>query len=460
MDLAQLTTEGRNPASEQIDRLSPLEIVRLMNAQDALVSEAVAQVLEPIAQAVQVITARLSEGGRLVYLGAGTSGRLGVLDASECPPTFNSRPWQVVGLIAGGPTALTRAVEGAEDSAQRGAEDLQGIGLTAADAVVGIATSGRTPYVIGGLRYARQRGAWTAGLACNADSALTQVADLMIVPVVGPEIISGSTRLKAGTATKLVLNMLTTAAMIRLGKTYGNLMVDLQTTNEKLTHRSRRLVAELAGVAPEEAAALLTRCGGDTKTAIVSARRRLAPDQAAQLLTAAQGRLRTALELDVATAWQLPSVSGEATPTDLVIGLDGGGSKTVAWLCRSGEIDRQPAGVGQSGPSNPLAAGWNTALDNVDLALERAFHAAGWNRGPVRAACLSLAGAGRDADRQRIAHWARQRQVAEQILVTDDAQAVLAAGTPAGVGVALICGTGSLAFGRSADGRSARAGGW
>jgi N-acetylmuramic acid 6-phosphate etherase len=282
MDLAQLTTEACNPASEQIDRLSALEIVQLMNAEDGRVPLAVGQVAGAVAAAIEGIAERMRRGGRLIYLGAGTSGRLGVLDASECPPTFNSRPWQVVGLIAGGPTALTRAVEGAEDRPETAIEDLQRVNLSGDDAVVGIATSGRTPYVLGGLQYAGRIGALTVGLTCNADSELTAVAQQMIVPVVGPEVVSGSTRLKAGTATKLVLNMLTTGVMIQLGKTYGNLMVDLQTTNQKLTHRSRRIVRQLTGVSDDQAAALLQTLrrryqDGDRRTAA----RRLAAGRSA-----------------------------------------------------------------------------------------------------------------------------------------------------------------------------------
>ena len=259
-----MTTEARNPASEQIDRLSALEVVKLMNSEDARVPWAVRQVAAAIAEATDGIAECLLRGGRLIYLGAGTSGRLGVLDASECPPTFNSRPWQVVGLIAGGPAALTRAVEGAEDRPEAAVGDLQQISLRRDDAVVGIATSGRTPYVLGGLQYANGVGALTIGLTCNADSELAAVSQQMIVPVVGPEVISGSTRLKAGTATKLVLNMLSTGAMVKLGKTYGNLMVDLQTTNQKLTHRAQRIVRELTGVEADQAAELLRQCGGDT----------------------------------------------------------------------------------------------------------------------------------------------------------------------------------------------------
>ncbi|MDZ4686065.1 MAG: N-acetylmuramic acid 6-phosphate etherase [Planctomycetaceae bacterium] len=290
------TTEARNPASERIDTLSALEIVRLMNAEDAKVPEAVGRVAGEIAKAVEIIADRLRRGGRLIYFGAGTSGRLGVLDATECPPTFSTPPEQVVGLIAGGYTALTRAVEGAEDHPEFAVEDLKQIQLSAADVVVGIATSGRTPYVIGGLEYARQLGAYAIGLACNDGSALAAAADLMLTPVVGPEVVSGSTRLKAGTATKLVLNMLTTGAMVRLGKTYGNLMVDLRATNVKLVARSRRIVAMLTGLSEADAEVQLANCQGELKTAIVAARRGVSPEVARQLLRDANGQLRGALD--------------------------------------------------------------------------------------------------------------------------------------------------------------------
>jgi N-acetylmuramic acid 6-phosphate etherase len=247
MDLARLVTEGRNPDSADIDRLSARQIVELMNREDARVAEAVGREAEPIARAVELIAERLRAGGRLVYIGAGTSGRLGVLDASECPPTFNSPPGQVIGLIAGGSAALTRAVEGAEDREEDGAADLRLARLSAADVLVGIATSGRTPYVIGGLKHARSIGAATIGLSCNPQSALHEHADIAITPVVGPEVVSGSTRLKAGTATKMVLNMLSTGTMVRLGKTYGNLMVDLQARNAKLVERSARIVSLVTG---------------------------------------------------------------------------------------------------------------------------------------------------------------------------------------------------------------------
>lgn len=289
-------TEARNPASHKIDALPALEIVRLINAEDSRVPEAVAREAENIARAVEVIANRLWAGGRLIYSGAGTSGRLGVLDASECPPTFSTPPEMVVGLIAGGYSALTRAVEGAEDHPEAAVTDLQQIEFCSRDVLVGIATSGRTPYVIGGLKYAREIGAFAIGLACNDGSALADVADLMITPVVGPEVISGSTRMKAGTATKLVLNTLTTGAMVLLGKTYGNLMVDLKATNTKLVARTRRIVAELTGLSEDEAEQQLARCSGELKTAVVAYRHNVSAEIARAMLAQAGGQLRVALQ--------------------------------------------------------------------------------------------------------------------------------------------------------------------
>ncbi len=294
--LNHLTTEARNPASETIDTLTAIGIVDLMNAEDATIAAAVGRQRESIAQAIEVIADRLRGGGRLIYIGAGTSGRLGVLDASECPPTFNTDPSQVVGLIAGGQRAMFRAVEGAEDSPETAVQDLKEIELSQKDVLVGIATSGRTPYVIGGLEYARSIGAYAVGLSCNADAALAKSADLSIIPVVGPEVISGSTRLKAGTATKMVLNMLTTGAMVLLGKTYGNLMVDLRATNTKLMYRTRRIVSALTDLSEEQSQTLLDRCGGELKTAVVAHVRGLSAEAARRRLEEAGGHLRRALD--------------------------------------------------------------------------------------------------------------------------------------------------------------------
>jgi N-acetylmuramic acid 6-phosphate etherase len=293
--LTHLTTEARNPASTEIDSLSAIEIVQLISEQDAGIAAAVAGEARSIAAAIDVIAERFRSGGRLLYLGAGTSGRLGVLDASECPPTFSTPPEMVVGLIAGGNEALTRAIEGAEDHPESGAGDLVKAGLSEKDVVVGIATSGRTPYVIGGLQYAKQTGAFTVGFSCNEECGLRPHCQIMITPIVGAEVISGSTRMKAGTATKMVLNMLTTGAMVRIGKTYGNLMVDLKATNEKLARRSCRIVSDIAGVDPAEAAALLQQCEGEVKTAIVSHLRGVSPETARKFLSDAGGHLRSAL---------------------------------------------------------------------------------------------------------------------------------------------------------------------
>jgi N-acetylmuramic acid 6-phosphate etherase len=290
-----LLTEARNPLSEAIDSLSPREIVALMNAEDAKVVEAVRCVADEVATAIEWAAERFLRGGRLVYAGAGTSGRLGVLDASECPPTFSTPPEMVVGLIAGGPRALTRAVEGAEDHPEQGAEDVALLRVDANDLVVGIAMSGRTPYVLGAVREARARGARTVGLACNRPSLLGREVDLEIAPLVGAEVISGSTRLKAGTATKMVLNMITTGAMVRIGKTLGNRMIDLQPTNEKLRIRSRRILRELAGVDDARAAEVLAACQGRLKRALVVALAGVSPDEADALLLAHGGQVRAAV---------------------------------------------------------------------------------------------------------------------------------------------------------------------
>jgi N-acetylmuramic acid 6-phosphate etherase len=294
--LSHLTTESRNPASENLDEMSATELVQLMNSEDAKISAAIATQTAPIAKAVEAIAERMKRGGRLIYIGAGTSGRMGVLDASECPPTFNSDPAQVVGLIAGGDTALRTAIEGAEDHPEYAEADLKEANLSEMDVLVGIAASGRTPYVVGGLRFAQSIGAVAVGFTCNEKNELRDVSDILICPVVGPEVLSGSTRMKAGTATKLVLNMLTTGAMVLLGKTYGNLMVDLQATNSKLIDRSARIVCEMTDLSRPEAESLLEQCDGQLKVAIVAELKQLDASQARQLLTESNGQLRVALK--------------------------------------------------------------------------------------------------------------------------------------------------------------------
>ncbi|MFD3838469.1 N-acetylmuramic acid 6-phosphate etherase [Streptomyces sp. NPDC058642] len=294
-ELETLTTEAFRPELAEIDRLPTLDIARLMNAEDATVAAAVAAGLPAIAAAIEDIAARMSRGGRLVYAGAGTAGRLGVLDASECPPTFNTDPAQVVGLIAGGPEAMVTSVEGAEDSRELARADLDALELRAGDTVVGVSASGRTPYAIGAVEHARARGALTVGLSCNAHSALAAAADHGIEIVVGPELLTGSTRLKAGTAQKLVLNMLSTITMIRLGKTYGNLMVDVRASNEKLRARSHRIVALATGAADEEIERALAATDGEVKNAVLTLLTGVDGPTAGRLLEESGGHLRAAL---------------------------------------------------------------------------------------------------------------------------------------------------------------------
>lgn len=296
MDLGALVSETRNPETMDLDNLSTLEMVTKFNQQDATVAEAVRLTLPDVAKAVDAAAASLSAGGRLIYLGAGTSGRLGVLDASECPPTFGVPHGLVVGLIAGGPGALLKAVEGAEDNAQLGVSDLQALELKPEDMVVGIAASGRTPYVIGALRYARQLGCHTAAISCNPASPIAHEAEIAISPVVGPEALTGSTRLKSGTAQKLVLNMISTGAMVRIGKVYQNLMVDMQATNIKLVDRACRMVCQATGCKADEAEAALKQTQYEVKTAILMVLSGIGADQAKSLLLKHKGFLRAALQ--------------------------------------------------------------------------------------------------------------------------------------------------------------------
>lgn len=289
-------TERRNPRTASIDLASPLEIVDVINAEDSLVPAAVATQREQIALAVELAEKSFRSGGRLFYVGAGTSGRLGVLDASEIPPTFGADPELVQGIIAGGMPALTRAQEGAEDIVENGAKEIEARNVGANDFVIGIAASGTTPYVHAAIARARELGAKTGMIACSAlPQNVLDMVDVAMVPIVGPEVVTGSTRMKAGTATKLVLNMITTGAMIRLGKTYGNLMVDLRATNNKLKDRSERIVIEVCGVSREEARSLLEAGDKSVKTAIVMQKLGVGRDEALAAISKAGGVIRRAI---------------------------------------------------------------------------------------------------------------------------------------------------------------------
>ncbi|OBW91980.1 N-acetylmuramic acid 6-phosphate etherase [Gallibacterium salpingitidis] len=294
--LDKLTSEQRNPNSMLLDRLSSLAIVQLMNQEDQQVALAIQSQLPQIANAIDHIVAAFQQDGRLIYQGAGTSGRLGILDASECPPTFGVPATQVVGIIAGGDRAIRQAVENAEDNAEMGKSDLQQLQLSSKDVLVGLAVSGRTPYVLGGLQYAKQIGAFTIAISCNPNSAMAEIADIAITPVVGAEILTGSSRLKAGTAQKMVLNMLSTASMVQTGKCYQNLMVDVQATNEKLRYRAIKIVMQATDCDQDTAAHYLQLADNQAKLAIMMILGGLSRPQAEQLLQQHQGKLASALQ--------------------------------------------------------------------------------------------------------------------------------------------------------------------
>lgn len=297
LQLSKMTTETRNPKTLELDAMSTTDILHVMNEEDRLLAEAIAKELGPIEKAVETIAASFEKGGRLIYVGAGTSGRLGLLDAVECPPTFGTVPEQVVGLLAGGHKAFVKAVEGAEDSKELGRGDIEVIKLTDKDTVVGIAASGRTPYVVGALEYANSVGAPTVALACNKESEIGRVSKIVIEVVPGPEILTGSTRLKAGTVQKMVLNMLSTVSMIRVGKVYKNLMVDVQQTNEKLHVRAENIVMEITSCDRVEARNYLKESEGSVKVAIIMYLVGCKKEEALEKLEKAKGHIREAIKL-------------------------------------------------------------------------------------------------------------------------------------------------------------------
>ncbi|UBX50681.1 N-acetylmuramic acid 6-phosphate etherase [Providencia alcalifaciens] len=297
IDLSKMVTESRNEASTHIDQLSTIEMLQVINNEDKKVPLAVEKTLPQIAQLVDKVAAAFQQGGRLIYSGAGTSGRLGILDASECPPTYGTPHEQVIGLIAGGHQAIFRAVENAEDKPELGEQNLKNIDFNQKDILVGIAASGRTPYVLGAMKYARSLGATVASISCNPDSPVSQAADIAITPIVGAEVVTGSSRMKAGTAQKLILNMITTGAMIRIGKVFGNLMVDVEATNAKLIERQTKIVMEATECDRQSAESALQQCDRHCKTAILMILSGLNADEARQLLAKNNGFIRTALNI-------------------------------------------------------------------------------------------------------------------------------------------------------------------
>ena len=295
MDLTKLATEKRNPDTVTIDELTTLEVIQKIHEADLGVASRITPVLKEISSVVEKVVTAFENEGRLIYIGAGTSGRLGVLDASECPPTYGTDPKLVVGIIAGGEYALQHAIEGAEDDAELGQSDLQSLNVTERDVVVAIAASGRTPYCLGAMKYAKTKGALTAALVCSVDSPMEKLADISIPVITGPEVVTGSTRMKAGTAQKLVLNMISTASMVRWGKVYSNLMVDVQPTNEKLRQRAKNIIIEASGATEKEAEMALQEQGGNTKAAIFQLVTGVAPHEAKLQLDEHNGKLKEAI---------------------------------------------------------------------------------------------------------------------------------------------------------------------
>lgn len=444
-----LVTETRNNASIHLDLLSAEGLVHLMCSEDARIPKAITACAPTVAKVIEKVTARMRNGGRLIYMGAGTSGRLGVLDATECPPTFSVPPGLVIGLIAGGERALTTAVEGAEDHPEFGVEDLKRVQITPQDSVVGIATSGRTPYVAGGLDYARSLGAYTVAFSCNPHAEINACAEEAIGIVVGPEILTGSTRLKSGTATKLVLNMISTGVMVALGKTFGNLMVDLRATNVKLKARANRIIRQITGMDENSAAKLLESSGNEVKTAIVCHLLQTDAANARNVLSENQGGIRKAI-----------SASPEKLGIDasLVVGIDGGGTKTSALLAKIRKDGFEVLGRGIAGASNPRVVGFENASLEIHTAIHAAFQQAKIPLCKVHRLVAGLSGAGREEERKRMGELLQD--MAQKVEVTSDANLILEEGLLHGWGIAVIAGTGSMILGKNHDGTLLRSGGW
>lgn len=457
LDLGGLATEGRNPRTLALDVLDLEDALALMNAEDAAVPGAVREQIPAIAAAVRLLERALRGGGRVFYVGAGTSGRLGLLDAAECPPTFGTDPEQVQALMAGGGEAAGRAKEGAEDDAAAGRADLVSRGVTARDAVVGLAASGRTPYVVGALAAAREVGAATVAVVCNNQGPLVALADVAIAAVTGPEVVMGSTRLKAGTAQKLILNMLSTLTMVRLGKVYTNLMVDMRASNAKLRARAVRMLALAAGLELGKAEEALAAAGGDLKAALVAHLAGVGPEEAGALLAASGGNVRAAVagrRADLA-----PAVSPATGTADGVyyLGIDGGQSGTRCLIVRA---DGTVHGMSTAGKIDHLLA--PGGRERVREVLRQVVaEAMGARPVRVKAAFLGLTGVVAGGRLEEAALTAAQGSVpADQVCVDNDGLIAWAGALALRPGLIAIAGSGSLVLGVDAGGRTERAGGW
>ena len=480
IDLAGLQTEGRNPHTTSIDKVSTLELCQVINDEDSKVAVAVGQCLPEIAKGIDSLVERVQRGGRVIYVGAGTSGRLGVLDASELPPTFTADPKHFVALISGGDRALRYAQEGAEDDVEAAVADLKALNLDGdKDSLIGIAASGRTPYVLSCLSFAHSLGCCTIGVACSFPSAMSLSSDVdhMINAVTGPEVVTGSTRLKAGTATKLVLNMLSTGTMIKIGKTYGNIMIDVKATNAKLRQRARNILrticSERCPAADAELDELLRKCDGSVKVAVASLMLSSSVPEARERLASAGGLLANVLEqtkhgVDEATG---PLVNGHET-VPYVLCVDGGGSKCAAVIrdCNGGSWR------GQSGGCNPMDVGIDGTISAVEIAVRNAANIcpslAGRNVRELSFDRIWIGLAGYDRPSISVPLTAAlekmfSRSTSNKFRITTDLDLLVTAGTQdtqVKSVIALIAGTGSIAMRFSRDGdkfvRTGRSGGW
>ncbi|OMH83833.1 N-acetylmuramic acid 6-phosphate etherase [Zancudomyces culisetae] len=449
--LSKLRTESRNPQSMGIDTMSTKEMLTLLNNQDKTVPFAVESVLDDIIRAVDGIAERMAKGGRLLYFGAGTSGRLGVLDASECPPTYSTHPDQVVGVMAGGDEAIRSAKENVEDSVETGRADCAALNIRDVDTVVGIAASGRTPYVIGALDYAREQGALTIGLSTNSYSMLKEHSDILLSPDVGPEVVTGSTRMKSGTAQKLVLNMLSTGAMIKLGKTYSNLMVDFRPTNEKLRMRAPKIVREITNVSQEEALDVLSKCDGEVKVAIMSILAKVDPEKARNLLASNGGVLARAIG-----AARAANSTDTEHPVPVLMVTDGGGTNTRVLLLK---LDGEVIGEGIVGSTNNSTVSIDVIVSRIEEAVAKAK---GERRDLAIKKCwLGLAGMGEQTKRRELAE--KLKHLAPEVTITSDVElfsSSLPKSTADSLSVSVIAGTGSSVLGALANGGIDVCGGW
>jgi N-acetylmuramic acid 6-phosphate etherase len=445
------------PRGEYIDELSTAQLVLRMAGAEKAIFSAVRARTPQIARLIDHVSDMMTRGGRLILIGAGTSGRLGVSEAAECQATFGVTSAQIVAIIAGGDAALTAPVPDSEDNAAEGQAAMDRLGVGPPDAVLGIHSSGSTPFVIGALERAKTRGGFTASLNCTPERAVDHFVDLVVAIDVGPEVVVGSSRIKSGSATKLVLNTISTGIMVRLGKVFEGQMVDMRPLNEKLRQRAVLIVASLTRTMPADAQRLLMLCGGEIKTAVLAHRGRCSPSEARARLEQCQGQLRCAIDFAATNPEREASPLGN-DPSQFLLGVDAGGTKTVAAVAhrdRPGEI----LGLGRGGPAN-AADGLETAQNELLVAVERARRSAGCRNGSFARAFVGIAGAGDESVRDSLEKWMRAFALADFISVAPDAANVLAMLEPDVNAIALISGTGAIAFGRNVSGSLARAGGW